>query len=132
MKRVFTRSSVIPCDLARSVLEAAGIFAVIRHELGSAAAGCSWPVPDNPALPWAWPEVWVSDEDYGRALEILAASSAQSTTPPGNEVFSNAVVPNTGMRRCRYCGTEYPPEVTVCPIDQASLDLPSASDPGRA
>jgi len=78
MKKVFTRSSVIPCDLAKSVLEAAGIFAVIRHELGSAAAGYSWPVPDNPSLPWAWPEVLVSDEDYERALEILSTIDTAS------------------------------------------------------
>jgi hypothetical protein len=81
MKKVFTRSSVIPCDLAKSVLEAAGIFAVIKHELGSAAAGYSWPVPDNPSLPWAWPEVWVSDEDYERALETL---STVDTGSPGD------------------------------------------------
>ena len=91
MKKVFTRSSVIPCDLAKSVLEAAGIFAVIRHELGSAAAGYSWPVPDNPSLPWAWPEVWVSDEDYERALETLSTidtmsgDKTQDDLPPSTE-----------------------------------------------
>ena len=91
MKKVFTRSSVIPCDLAKSVLEAAGIFAVIRHELGSAAAGYSWPVPDNPSLPWAWPEVLVSDEDYERALEILttidsdSGDTAAENLPPSSE-----------------------------------------------
>jgi hypothetical protein len=63
LKKVFTNSSVVPCDLAKSVLEAAGIFTVMKHELGSAAAGYGLPVPDNPSLPWAWPEVWVSDED---------------------------------------------------------------------
>jgi len=91
MKKVFTRSSVIPCDLAKSVLEAAGIFAVIRHELGSAAAGYSWPVPDNPSLPWAWPEVLVSDEDYERALEVLSTIDTDSgdiageNLPPSSE-----------------------------------------------
>ena len=72
MRRVFENSSVIPCDLIKSVLEAAGIEATIRNELGSAAAGCGWPVPDNPSLPWAWPEVWVNDEDYEQALEVIA------------------------------------------------------------
>jgi hypothetical protein len=72
VKKVFTNSSVVPCDLAKSVLEAAGIFAVMKHELGSAAAGYALPVPNNPSLPWAWPELWVSDEDYERALETLA------------------------------------------------------------
>jgi hypothetical protein len=73
VKKVFTNSSVVPCDLAKSVLEAAGIFAVMKHELGSAAAGYGFPVPENPSLPWAWPEVWVSDGDYERALETLAS-----------------------------------------------------------
>jgi len=44
----------------------------MKHELGSAAAGYGFPVPGNPSLPWAWPELWVSDEDYERALETLA------------------------------------------------------------
>ena len=90
MRKVFTNSSVIPCDLARSVLEAAGIFAVIRHELGSAAAGCSLPVLDNPSLPWAWPEVWVSDEDYERALETLAATEPALTDESKGEQSGNA------------------------------------------
>ena len=72
MKRVFENSSVIPCDLIKSVLEGAGIEAMIRNELGSAAAGYSLPVPDNPSLPWAWAEVWVNDEDYEQALEVIA------------------------------------------------------------
>jgi hypothetical protein len=74
MRQVFTNSSVIPCDLVKSVLEAGGIFATIRNELGSAAAGCGLPVLDNPSLAWAWPEVWVSDEDYARAMELISAS----------------------------------------------------------
>ena len=27
---------------------------------------------ENPSLPWAWPEVWVADEDYDRALELIS------------------------------------------------------------
>jgi hypothetical protein len=71
MKRVFSCSSVIPCDLAKSVLEAAGIFAVLKHELGSAAAGYSWPCPITRLSPGRGRR-WVSDEDYERALEILS------------------------------------------------------------
>jgi hypothetical protein len=73
MRQVFTNSSVIPCDLVKSVLEAEGIFATIRNELGSAAAGVGLPVQDNPSLAWAWPEVWVSDEDYEKAMELIKA-----------------------------------------------------------
>ena len=67
---------MIPCDLVKSELKANGIEAVINNPLGSAAAGYSLPVPNNPSLPWAWPEVWVSDEDYDRAKEVLAARDA--------------------------------------------------------
>ena len=74
MKQVFTNSSVIPCDLIKSVLEAEGISATIKNELGSAAAGYSLPTLDNPSLPWAWPEVWVADEDYERAMELIKGS----------------------------------------------------------
>ena len=76
MRQVYTNSSVIPCDLIISVLEAAGIEAVIKNPLGSAVAGCALPVPNNPSLPWAWPEVWVNDEDYERAKEVIASSEA--------------------------------------------------------
>jgi len=74
MRQVFSNSSVIPCDLVKSMLEAEGIFATIKNELGSAAAGCGLPVMDNPSLAWAWPEVWVSDEDYEKAMELINAS----------------------------------------------------------
>jgi hypothetical protein len=80
MRQVFTNSSVVPCDLVKSVLEAEGIFTTIRNELGSAASGCALPVVDNPSLPWAWPEVWVSDEDYDRAAALIAARETSPTS----------------------------------------------------
>lgn len=85
MKRVFTNSSVVPCDLVKSVLDSEGIFATIRNELGSAASGCSLPVVDNPSLPWAWPEVWVSDEDYDRASALIAARENSPVTETGGQ-----------------------------------------------
>ena len=84
MRQVFSNSSVIPCDLVKSMLEAEGIFATIKNELGSAAAGVGLPVVDNPSLAWAWPEVWVSDEDYEKAMELINASDiAQDERGPG-------------------------------------------------
>lgn len=80
MKKVFTHSSVIPCDLIVSVLDAAGIPAVIHNELGSAASGYSIPVRDNPSLPWAWPEVWVDEADYELALELVRETTAETST----------------------------------------------------
>jgi cytochrome c556 len=116
MKKVFSRSSVIPCDLAKSVLDAAGVFAVIRHELGSAAAGYSWPVPNNPSLPWAWPEVWVSDEDFERAREILADVSAESARQMEDQIPAETSTASV-IKRCPYCGKEYPENFTTCPVD---------------
>ena len=72
MKMIYTAPSVIPCDLLKSVLEVEGIESMIKNELGSNAAGYGLPVPDFPSLPWAWPEVWVNDEDIERATEIAA------------------------------------------------------------
>jgi hypothetical protein len=85
MKQVFTNSSVIPCDLVKSMLEAEGIPAIIKNELGSAAAGYSLPVLDNPSLPWAWPEVWVPDQDCERALELISGFEA---APGGQDAQS--------------------------------------------
>jgi hypothetical protein len=130
MRKVFTNSSVVPCDLAKSVLEAAGIFAVIKHELGSAAAGYSLPVPNNPSLPWAWPEVWVSDEDYERALEVLATSSAPTPAQPEGQASPEETTSNARTTKCAYCGTEYSADVVICPVDKTPLVRPSASEPG--
>jgi hypothetical protein len=89
MKQVFTNPSVIPCDLIKSVLEADGISVTIKNELGSAAAGYGLPMPDNPSLPWAWPEVWVNDEDYERAAELIAASAVTSNDPDNEDSNSH-------------------------------------------
>lgn len=70
MQIVFSSSSIAPCDLVVSALDAEGIPAVIKNELGSAVCGYSIPLFDNPSLPWAWPEVWVNEEDYDKALAI--------------------------------------------------------------
>ena len=86
MRQVFTNSSVIPCDLIKSMLEAAGIPAIIRNELGSAVAGYSIPTLDNPSLPWAWPEVWVSDGDYERAIELIQGHTSNGDTEAGGNV----------------------------------------------
>lgn len=85
MRQVFTNSSVIPCDLIKSMLEAEGIAATIKNELGSAAAGCGLPVKDNPSLAWAWPEVWVADEDYDRAIELIRGAEGGEVSVNGQD-----------------------------------------------
>ena len=78
MKRVFTAPNVIPCDLLRSMLEAAGIESMFKNEGGSAMTGNALPVPGGAELPWAWPEVWVNDEDFETAAEIAADFQRQN------------------------------------------------------
>ena len=72
MKRIFTAPSVIPCDFLRSMLDAGGIVSMLKNEGGSAVTGNALPVPSGSELPWAWPEVWVNDEDFEVASQIAA------------------------------------------------------------
>ena len=82
MKRIFTASNIIPCDLLRSILEASGIDSALKNEGGSAITGNALPVPGGSELPWAWPEVWVKDEDFEAASEIAADFQRNQGTPP--------------------------------------------------
>jgi hypothetical protein len=82
MKKIFSASSIIPCDLLRSILDANGIQSALKNEGGSAITGSALPVPAGAQLPWAWPEVWVNDEDFEAASEIAADFQRQQDTPP--------------------------------------------------
>jgi hypothetical protein len=82
MKRIFTASNVIPCDFLRSLLDAYGIVSALKNEGGSAVTGNAFPVPSGSELPWAWPEVWVNDEDFEAASEIAADFQAKRGAPP--------------------------------------------------
>lgn len=72
MKRVFTDRLVATCDLVKAQLESSGIRTELKNERGSATVGEGLPVFSEPTLPFAWPEVWVSDEDEQAALAIIA------------------------------------------------------------
>lgn len=82
MKKVFTAPSVIPCDFLRSMLEAEGIASMLKNEGGSAMTGNALPVPSGSELPWAWPEVWVNDEDFEVASQIAADFQRRNETSP--------------------------------------------------
>ncbi|HTG43439.1 MAG TPA: DUF2007 domain-containing protein [Verrucomicrobiae bacterium] len=83
MKRLFTAASVVPCDFVRSLLDAQGIFSVLKNEGGSAMTGNALPVPSGSELPWAWPEVWVRDEDF--ELALLITTDFEKDTLPSEE-----------------------------------------------
>jgi hypothetical protein len=83
MKKIYTASNVFACDILRGILESEGIRSMLKNELGSGMAGYGLPLPGAPSLPWAWPEVWVNDEDFDAASRI--ASDFDKAQPPAAE-----------------------------------------------
>jgi hypothetical protein len=71
MKKIFTAPSVVPCDFLVSLLSAEGISCVILNEYGTHLLCEGLPVPGGSALSWAWPEVWIPDEDVERAMPLV-------------------------------------------------------------
>jgi hypothetical protein len=68
MKRVYASLNSAEVGLAQSRLEAAGILCELRNDLVSQAF---------PTTPFA-PEVWVREEDYEMALQLLAEVKPRS------------------------------------------------------
>jgi hypothetical protein len=101
MKKVFTDSSVIPCDMAKGVLESNGIQSMIRNERGSALGGVGYPNPFMMSLAYAWPEVWVRDEDFTAATHLIAQMKASQ--PSDAEPW-----------KCSQCGESVDGEFSVC------------------
>ncbi|MFZ2642473.1 MAG: DUF2007 domain-containing protein [Verrucomicrobiia bacterium] len=70
MKMVYTAPNVIPCDFLKSLLDAEDIWSTVRNPQGSWTVGEGLPL--GTSLVWAWPEVWVNDEDFDIASEMAA------------------------------------------------------------
>lgn len=70
MKKIYTSRNLTHCDMIRSFLEANGISSVMKNELSCYTAGASI----VGGLAFAWPEVWVNDEDMQTAEETLKDS----------------------------------------------------------
>lgn len=70
MKLVYTAQNVIPCDVLVSILEAQGIWCSLKNPRGSFTVGEGLPLASS--LTWAWPEVWVREEDFATAAELAA------------------------------------------------------------
>lgn len=64
------------------MLDAYGIMSALKNEGGSAITGNALPVPSGSELPWAWPEVWVNDEDFEAASQIAADFQRGHERPP--------------------------------------------------
>jgi hypothetical protein len=71
MKRVWSTPSVVQGDLICSALEGHGIKTHITNDLSAQFTGIGYPVRSGQALPFAWPEIWVEDEDYERAAALI-------------------------------------------------------------
>ena len=87
--------------MLKMMFEADGLSCVIKNERGSATAGYSLPIPDAPSLPWAWPEIWVNDEDYEQAIRIA-------------ESFAEGHPTNSTPWQCPNCGESVDGELTSC------------------
>ena len=116
MKMVFTAPTVVPCDMIRSVLEANGIDTLMKNERGSAPAGVGWPIPDMMALTYAWPEVWVRDEDGDAAMLLVAGLEDKPA--------------DKASLTCRKCGEIVGAELAVCWNCETQLDLENDRGPG--
>ena len=67
MKKIFTSRNLTYVDLAKSLLESDGLtcFTKNEHSAHSAAGGLGY------AMAFAWPEIWVNDDDEERAKDII-------------------------------------------------------------
>jgi hypothetical protein len=83
MRMVFTAPGIVVCDMLRGMLESDGIQCFLRNE-PSSTIGLGDPIPQCPSLSYAWPEVWVSAEDFERAM-IIAANFNHAEQAPSAE-----------------------------------------------
>jgi hypothetical protein len=73
MKKVWSTPSLVQADLLRSLLEGEGIACVIRNEHSARFQGIGYPMPSGQALGFAWPEIWVPEEQFQKATELTRA-----------------------------------------------------------
>ena len=98
---IFTDPSVVPCDMLKGMLEGSGIRVLIKNELGSGGVGLGNPIPSMISLVFAWPEVWVGDDDYEVAAAIVAdMKKAQTSTQ--------------SPWKCKRCGETVDAELSAC------------------
>ncbi len=96
-----TAHSTVTCDMLRMMLDCAGIKSIMKNETISTWMGFGFPFPSMAAPTFAWPEVWVADEDYEEAVKIL-------------EEMKNAKPSSAGPWECANCGETVNPELDEC------------------
>lgn len=82
MKRVWSTPNIVQGDLIRSMLEGHGIEAQIVNDTSARFTGIGYPVPSGQALSFAWPEIWVEDADYERAVELISGLGTDEPQEP--------------------------------------------------
>ncbi len=75
MKMIYRDRNLTRCDMVRCVLESLGIPVILKNEFASQTAGASI----VGSLVYAWPEVWVHDEDVEAALSQLQQADLRVT-----------------------------------------------------
>ena len=90
MKQIYTNEYYVLAKNSKNRLEAEGIHVEFKNEFTSGAAVGGHSV---------WPELWVNDADYERAIKILESSSADAE--------KNAWV-------CQKCREKNPGNFSVC------------------
>ena len=71
MKKIFTDNNLTHCDMVKAILNEEGIDVFLKNENICNTAGGSI----VGALGFAWPEIWVlNDDSYDRAIKCLQES----------------------------------------------------------
>ncbi len=102
MKRVHTSQDALLLNHLRNLLETDGIHCLVKNEFLMGGAG------DIPVLD-TWPELWVEDSDYARAVAIIDTALKQPLP-----AFSTWSCPGCGERiegqfdTCWRCGAARP------------------------
>lgn len=79
MRQLFTHPNLIRCDLMRTILEMRGIECALRNEYSANTVGAAYLGP----LPFAWPELWVREDQYAEAERILRDQDPADDDNPG-------------------------------------------------
>lgn len=79
MRQLFTHPNLIRCDLMRTILEMRGIECALRNEYSASTVGAAYLGP----LPFAWPELWVREDQYAEAERILRDQDPADDDNPG-------------------------------------------------
>lgn len=78
MKKIFSSPNLSHCDMVRVCLEQNDIPCTIKNEHTSRMAGGGAGVITGAALGYAWPEVWVLNDEYMQSAHDCLQQSGLS------------------------------------------------------